>query len=171
MKSRISLIANISFISYPFFSIFGLQLYFDKNFAGKYKKSLNHLMRVPTHEFLMSVTSNGPLTLAVCVSLGTPRSTCHCLGKLVEGLRKPRKKVPAWTKLVISHIVQFDFVLIPDFWKKTYVTSIFRREFLKGYTFADAHLLTRVTSYDSEVITNMFFVLVLRILKIRAFPF
>ena len=117
-------------------------------------------MRVPTHEFLMSVTSNGPLTLAVRVSLGTPRSTCHCLGKLVEGLRKPRKKVPAWTKLVISHIVQFDFVLIPDFWKKTYVTSIFRREFLKGYTFADAHLLTRVTSYDSEVITNMFFVLV-----------
>ena len=127
-------------------------------------------MRVPTHEFLMSVTSNGPLTVAVRVSLGTPRSTCHCLGKLVEGLRKPRKKVPAWTKLVISHIVQFDFVLIPDFWKKTYVTSIFRREFLKGYTFADAHLLTRVTSYDIEVITNMFFVLVLRILKIRAFP-
>ena len=127
-------------------------------------------MRVPTHEFLMSVTSNGPLTLAVRVSLGTPRSTCHCLGKLVEGLRKLRKKVPAWTKLVISHIVQFDFVLIPDFWKKTYVTSIFRREFLKGYTFADAHLLTRVTSYDSEVITNMFFVLVLSILEIWAFP-
>ena len=121
------------------------------------------MTRVPIHEFLMSVASNGTLTLAVRVSLGTPRLTCHCLGKLVEGLRKPRKKVPAWTKLVISHIVQFDFVLIPDFWKKTYVTSIFRREFLKGYTFADAHLLTRATSYYGEVITNLFFVLVLRI--------
>ena len=38
------------------------------------------------------------------------------------------------------------------------------------YTFADAHLLTRVISYYGEVITNMFFVIVLRILEIWAFP-
>ena len=74
-------------------------------------------MRVPAHEFLISVTSKGPLTLAVRVSLGTPRLTCHCLGKLVGGLRKLRKKVPSWTKLVISHTMQFNFVLIPDFVK------------------------------------------------------
>ena len=50
------------------------------------------------------------------------------------------------------------------------VTSIFRKEFLKDYTFADSHLLTGVTSYDGELITDMFFVLVLRILKIWASP-
>ena len=44
------------------------------------------------------------------------------------------------------------------------------QEFLKDYTFADAHLLTRVTSYYGEVITNMVFALVLRILEIWAFP-
>ena len=42
---------------------------------------------------------------------------------------------------------------------------IFRKEFLKDYTFADAHLLARVTSYYGEVITNMVFALVLRFLE------
>ena len=50
------------------------------------------------------------------------------------------------------------------------VTSIFRKEFLKDDTFADSHLLTGVASYDGELITDMFFVLVLRILEIQAFP-
>ena len=50
------------------------------------------------------------------------------------------------------------------------VTSIFRKEFLKDNTFADVHLLTGVTSYDGEVMTNMFFVQVLIILEIQAFP-
>ena len=59
----------------------------------------------------------GPRTYADCMSLGTPRLTCHCLGKLVGGLRKLRKQVPSWTKLVISPHEQFNFVLIPDFVK------------------------------------------------------
>ena len=52
----------------------------------------------------------------------------------------------------------------------TCVTSIFRKEFLEDNTFSDARLLTGVTSYYGEVITNISFVLVLRILEIQAFP-
>ena len=53
----------------------------------------------------------------------------------------------------------------------TCVTSIFRKEFLEDNTFSDAHLLIGVTSYDDELITYIFLVLVLKILKIRAFSF
>ena len=88
----------------------------------------------------------------------------------LEGCTSPRNVVSFWHVSLPCCRNNFKSLLIPDFRKKTYVTLIFRREFLKDYTFADAHLLARVTSYYGEVITNMFFVLVLIFLEIWAFP-
>ena len=76
-------------------------------------------------------------------------------------------KTPTWTDPPFSSST---FHINSGFSENTCVTFIFRKEFLKDYTFADAHLLTRVTSYYGEVITNMFLVLGLRILEIWAFP-